>query len=125
LIERGLTAALEDLTDRSPIPVTLQVDVGERSVGAVAESAVYFVIAEAVTNSLRHAAATRLWITVKRVSGHVQLEVVDDGAGGARPAPGRGLSGLRERVQALGGRVQLESPPGRGTRLVAEVPCAS
>jgi signal transduction histidine kinase len=85
-------------------------------------TAVYFVAAEALTNVAKYAHATRASVTVRRANGRVLVEVADDGVGGADTAAGSGLRGLADRVAALDGRLELESPAGAGTRLRAEIP---
>jgi signal transduction histidine kinase len=87
------------------------------------EAAIYYVVAEAVTNVTKYARATRATVDVERSNGIARVVVSDDGVGGAEPVLGSGLSGLADRVEALGGRLQIESPPGRGTKLTGEIPC--
>ena len=121
LTERGLDPALESLAARAPLPVTISGELEERLPPAV-ESAAYFVVMEALTNVAKYASATTAEVTVERVDGHVVIGVADDGVGGADPASGSGLSGLADRVAALGGRLVVESPPGGGTMVRAEMP---
>lgn len=123
LTDRGLEAAISALADRSAIPVAVSADVPERPAPAV-ETAAYFVAAEALTNAAKHAGATRIEVRVVRRPTSLVLEVSDDGGGGADPA-GSGLAGLRRRVEALDGSLHVFSPPGGGTTLRAELPCAS
>jgi signal transduction histidine kinase len=123
LTDRGLGPALEALAARSPVPVTLDAGDEERLPEPV-ESAAYFVVSEALTNVAKYAQARRADVRVRRQDGHVTIEVADDGVGGADPARGSGLSGLADRVAALDGTLTLDSPPGGGTRLRAEIPCA-
>ena len=112
--------ALARLAARSPVEVELDLP-GERLPDEVATAA-YFVCSEALANAVKHAGASRVRISV-RVGGAVaQVDVRDDGAGGADPADGTGLRGLADRVEALGGTLAFESPPGRGTRVRAEFP---
>jgi signal transduction histidine kinase len=87
------------------------------------EAAIYYVVAEAITNVAKYAHATAASVTVDRSNGIATVVVSDDGVGGAEPGAGSGLIGLTDRIEALGGRLHLESPPGRGTRLSAEIPC--
>ena len=87
------------------------------------EAAIYYVVAEAITNVAKYAHATQANVAVERSNGIATVVVSDDGVGGAQPGAGSGLVGLTDRVEALGGRLHLESPPGRGTRLSAEIPC--
>jgi signal transduction histidine kinase len=119
LTDRGLEAAVRALAERSPVPVTLSVDDVPRAV----EAAIYFVVAEGLTNVAKYARATSAAVTVRRAASVVAVEIADDGVGGADMAAGSGLSGLSDRVGALDGRVWVESPPGEGTSLRAEIPC--
>jgi signal transduction histidine kinase len=124
LEDRGLDAALSAVVARSPVPVTLTVEVAQRPPAAV-ESTAYFVVAEALTNVARHAHATRAAVNIVRAGDRLVVEVSDDGVGGADPGTGTGLRGLRDRVTALGGTMHLVSPPGGPTSLIVDVPCAS
>src|SRR5262245_42587563 len=124
LEDRGLDAALSAVVARSPFPVTLDVDVPERPPPAV-ESTAYFVVSEALTNVARHAEAKREVITVHRARDRLVVEVRDDGKGGAVVGHGTGLTGLRDRVTAMGGAMHVISPPGGPTTLLAEIPCGS
>jgi len=123
LTEHGLALALDGLASRIPVPVTLEADTDERLPGPV-ESAAYFVVSEALANVAKYARATQARVTIRRQNGRVTVDVVDDGVGGADAARGSGLRGLADRVAALDGTLSLDSPPGRGTRLHAEIPCA-
>ena len=122
LTEGGLQPALAGLAGRVPVPVTIECAPAERLPAAV-EATTYFVVAEALTNVARYAAASRALVAVDRDGDRLLLEVRDDGRGGADPAAGSGLRGIADRVAALGGRVSLESPPGGGTTLRVELPC--
>jgi signal transduction histidine kinase len=121
LTERGLDPALEALAARAPLPVTVAHGLEERLPPAV-ESAAYFVVMEALTNVAKYASASAAEVTVEQVDGHVLVGVRDDGVGGADPAAGSGLAGLADRVVALGGRLVVESPPGGGTLVRADLP---
>jgi PAS domain S-box-containing protein len=121
LTDHGLPGALEALAARCPIPVEVDVALAERPVPAV-ESAIYFTIAESLTNVAKHAEATAATVRVHQRNGGVRLEVRDDGCGGAVAGGGSGLQGLADRVAAMGGRLAVESPPGAGTVLRADVP---
>ena len=121
LADRGLAAAVETLADSTPMRVWVSVDIGERPPSAV-ESAAYFVAAEALANAVKHARAEHVDIRVARVVGTLELDVTDDGVGGANPNGG-GLSGLRRRVEALDGSLGVISPPGGPTTVHAELPC--
>jgi signal transduction histidine kinase len=121
LSDRGLDAALEGLAGRSPVPVEVDAMPDER-LPAPVEAAAYFVVAEALTNVVKYANASQAHVSVERRNGHAFVEVRDDGVGGADPQRVSGLRGLADRVAALDGRLQLESPPGEGTRLRARIP---
>jgi signal transduction histidine kinase len=123
LVDRGLQAALTALAGRSLVPVDLDAPAMSRLDPAV-ESTAYFVVAEALTNAVKHSAATRLTVDVTRDGDLLVVQVADDGVGGADLA-GSGLTGLRKRVEALDGSLRLASPPGGPTLLHAELPCAS
>jgi signal transduction histidine kinase len=110
LSERGLAAALAGLVARSPLPVELRVS-AERAAPTV-EAAIYFTVAEALTNITKHAHATRVSVTVGATDGALVAEIVDDGVGGARPTARSGLRGLADRMEAVGGTLSVESPPG-------------
>lgn len=130
LDDGGLRAVLETIAERAPVRVEL--DYGVRSEPApIVATVVYFVVAEAVTNTAKHARADVVTVTVADVSGRtgdqsgdrIAVRIVDDGVGGADPAGG-GLSGLARRVGALDGTLRVDSPPGGPTTITAEVPCA-
>jgi signal transduction histidine kinase len=122
LTDHGLDAALNGLAGRSPVPVELVQTPDERLPSSV-ESAVYFVVAEALTNAARYAQARQVKVTVGRSDGQVDIQVSDDGVGGADPALGSGLRGLSDRVAALDGRLELMSANGDGTTVRARIPC--
>jgi signal transduction histidine kinase len=122
LTDRGLEAAIRALAERAPIPVELTRLPEDRLPDSV-EAAIYYLVAEAITNVAKYAQATRASVAVERSNGFATVVVRDDGIGGAEPVPGSGLVGLADRVEALGGRLHIESPPGRGTQLTAEIPC--
>jgi signal transduction histidine kinase len=122
LTDRGLDAALHGLAGRSPVPVELVETPHERLPSSV-ESAVYFVVAEALTNVARYARAHGARVIVVRDNGQVDVQVSDDGVGGADPAQGSGLRGLSDRVAALDGRLELMSAEGDGTTVRARIPC--
>jgi signal transduction histidine kinase len=121
LTEHGLAPALDGLVSRAPVPVTLDAETDERLPEPV-ESAAYFVVSEALANVAKYAQASHATVRVRRVDGRVTVEVTDDGVGGADAARGSGLRGLADRLSALDGTLSLDSPPGRGTRLHAEIP---
>ncbi|MCP9488167.1 MAG: histidine kinase [Gaiellaceae bacterium MAG52_C11] len=121
LTERGLGPALEVLADRTRLPVTIANDLPTRLPGPV-EAAAYYVVAESLTNISKYAQASAVEVRVTRSDGIARVEVVDDGIGGADPSRGSGLRGLADRVEALDGRLGLESPVSAGTRVWAEIP---
>jgi len=123
LTEEGLAAALESLCDRTPFPVEL--DVHEGRLPERVEATAYFVACEALANVVKHAGASHASICARRRKGVLVVEVRDDGVGGASAGTGSGLRGLGDRVEALGGRLTVESPRGYGTRVVGEIPCES
>jgi len=123
LTDRGLAAALSGLAERSPVPVEIVAAPGER-LPAPVESATYFVVAEALTNVARYAEAEVATVRVTRSDGVVEVEITDDGIGGADPAAGTGLRGLEDRVAALDGRLEVRSAAGAGTTVAAVIPCA-
>jgi signal transduction histidine kinase len=121
LADEGLPAALAALARRAGITVDVHVD----SIGrlpSLVESTAYFTVAEALTNTQRHAQATRASVRLARVDGALEVEVGDDGQGGAAPERGSGLRGLADRVQAVGGRLDVDSDRGTGTRVRATIP---
>jgi signal transduction histidine kinase len=121
LTDRGLAPAIQALVSRVPVAVTVDADVDERLPDPV-EVAAYFVVSEALANVAKYAQATHATVEVRRVNGSVRVQVTDDGIGGADVSEGSGLRGLTDRVAALDGTLELESPAGRGTRLHAEIP---
>jgi signal transduction histidine kinase len=121
LTERGLQEAVGELAGRSPVPVEAAVP-ATRFPPAV-EAAAYFVCAESLTNVAKHAEASRVHIVVTLESGRLRVVIADDGIGGADPSRSSGLRGLADRVEALGGSLAVQSPPGGGTRVMAELPC--
>ena len=121
LTDRGLEAALEALSKRAPVPVDLDLAIPDR-VDLAIEAAAYFVVSEAVTNAAKHAQAQSLNVAVAATDGNLVVTVADDGVGGADTSRGSGLSGLADRVEALGGRLEIASPHGEGTRISARLP---
>jgi PAS domain S-box-containing protein len=119
--ERGLRAAVETLAGRAPVPVEIADITGERLPEPV-EAAAYYLIAEALTNVTKYAQASTVRVRVAATDGTVVVEVSDDGVGGAGQAGGSGLRGLADRVEALGGSLEVVSPAGAGTSLRAEIP---
>jgi signal transduction histidine kinase len=121
LTEHGLGASVRELAERSP--VTVEVAVPATRFPPAVESAAYFICAESLTNVAKHAEASRVHIDITQENGQLTVVVVDDGIGGADPSRGSGLRGLCDRVEALGGSLAVDSPPGGGTRVRAELPC--
>jgi signal transduction histidine kinase len=124
LSAHGLAVALEQVATRAPVPVQLEVDLPERLPEPV-ELAAYFVACEALANVGKYARATSVHVHVARRGDLAVIEIADDGVGGADDGKGSGLRGLADRVEALGGRLEVDSPVGRGTVLTAELPCGS
>jgi len=122
-LDEGLPAALRALTRHTPIPIDIAVDSDELPDEVAAT--LYFVASEAITNAIKHGEATRIGVSVARMDGHIELRVADDGRGGATVTAGSGLAGLRDRLDALGGRLVLVSDEHQGTVVEALVPCAS
>ena len=120
LSERGLGAALEALATRAPLPVEVRGVPAFRLPSAV-ESTAYFVTAEALTNVAKYARAAQAFVHLSLEDARLHLQVGDDGVGGADPS-GTGLRGLRDRVDALDGELEVESPPGGGTTVRVELP---
>jgi signal transduction histidine kinase len=106
------------------VPVRLNVDV-EGRLPEPLEVAAFYLVSESLANIGKHAKATSATIAVTQLNGQVEVEVVDDGVGGADTERGSGLRGLADRVEALEGRLRIWSPDGGGTRLRAEIPCGS
>jgi PAS domain S-box-containing protein len=124
LTDRGLDAALKAVAARAPVPVEVTSLGADQPLAAPVEAAVYFVVAESLTNVARYANASNAAVTITRDSAKVSVEVSDDGAGGATPQAGSGLRGLADRVATLDGTLSVISPPGEGTIVKAEIPCA-
>jgi PAS domain S-box-containing protein len=124
LTDRGLAAAVEALVARTPLPVA--VELAEERLPSAVEAALYYVVAESLTNIVKYAGATAARVRVEvDGEGVVSLEVSDDGVGGADPARGSGLRGLADRIEALDGRLAVDSPRGAGTHVLVEIPLAS
>jgi signal transduction histidine kinase len=121
LTEEGLVAAIESLAERSNLPVTLSLPDEDRLPVPI-EATAYFVVAEALTNATKYAQASKISVEVSRNNGILAIDVTDDGVGGARTGAGSGLTGLLDRVAALGGSLKVESPVKGGTRVHAELP---
>ena len=124
LSDRGLAAAVEALGTRAPVPVTVDAMLGRRP-PPVVESAAYFVVAESLTNVAKHAPQASATVTIRLDDDTLDVIVADDGPGGADLAAGSGLEGLRRRVAALDGEMEIASPAGEGTRIEVKLPCGS
>jgi signal transduction histidine kinase len=124
LTVRGLGSALKTLARRCPIPVDLDIQADGRLPEPI-EVAAYYVVSEALTNAVKHANAAKAAVKVEAVAGALRISVRDDGCGGADFTGGTGLVGLKDRVEALGGRISLHSPYGAGTTLGTELPLTS
>jgi signal transduction histidine kinase len=122
LTETGLAGAIQALVERSPVAVTITAVPDGRFPAAI-EATAYFVVSEALANVAKHAMADGAQVTIRGLPGRLVIEVSDDGAGGARAEGGSGLRGLADRVASVGGVLRVDSPPGRGTRLEADLPC--
>jgi PAS domain S-box-containing protein len=122
LSAHGLEHALSALGARCTVPVELELELEGERLAESLESTAYFVVSEALTNVARHAQADRAWVRVERRNSGVELEVGDDGVGGAATGSGSGLEGLRDRVAAVNGALEVYSPPGQGTVLRARLP---
>jgi signal transduction histidine kinase len=121
LSEGGLAPALRTLARRAAIPVELDIRTENRAPEPI-EVAAYYVVCEALTNTAKHARASHAHVAVEKRDNRLHLSVSDDGVGGADPERGSGLVGLRDRVQALDGSIEVNSHPGHGTAIVAELP---
>ena len=122
LTEQGLGPAVTALARRLAVPVEVNGITAGR-LPAPVETTAYFLICEVLQNTVKHAQAGQARISVAQADGLVQVEVSDDGIGGADPTAGSGLRGLADRVEAVGGRLSVESPPSGGTTVRAELPC--
>jgi signal transduction histidine kinase len=121
LAEGGLARALRTLTRRSAIPVVLEAKI-EVDLPEPVEVAAYYVVSEALTNTAKHANASQITVDVHVAGGAISVQVADDGQGGADPMMGSGIVGLKDRVEALGGTLSVQSSIGGGTRLQARIP---
>ena len=121
LSKGGLAPALKNLARRSAVPVRLSVHAERRPPERV-EAAAYYIISEALTNAAKHARASAVEVVLEADEATVQLSIRDDGVGGADPGQGSGLIGLRDRIEALGGEIKIDSPAGQGTSLLVMIP---
>jgi signal transduction histidine kinase len=121
LVQGGLAAALEEVAARLPLPIDLSA--GPARAAPAVEATAYFVACEALTNAVKHARASRATVAVRVGAAALEMDIADDGVGGADPA-GSGLANIADRVSALNGTTTIDSPPGNGTRIVVSIPCA-
>jgi signal transduction histidine kinase len=122
-LDAGLAPALNELAGRAPLPVEVRATAARLPPGV--EAAAYFIACEGLTNAVKHARASKVVLSAARENGRLVVSVADDGIGGAAQGDGSGLSGLSDRVAAQGGSLAIDSEPGKGTRLTAELPCGS
>ena len=120
LVQGGLAAALEEVAER--LPLAIHLDVAPDRVPATVEAAAYFTACEALTNAVKHAGASQVSVVVRVTATHLEMEIADDGAGGADPA-GNGLANIADRIGAVDGEAVIDSPPADGTRLLVRIPC--
>jgi signal transduction histidine kinase len=123
LEERGLAEAVGALAERPPLPITIRLVGDVDDVPDAVQTAAYFVVAEGLTNAAKHSGAARARVSLEHADGALEIAIEDDGAGGA-DAGGRGIDGLRKRVEALDGRLEIASPTGGPTAIRAVIPCA-
>ena len=124
LTDLGLEAAITAVCARATVPVDVDVEVSADPAESL-QAAAYYVVAEALTNVAKYACASSASVCLRAAGSRLSVDVRDDGVGGADQSQGSGLSGLTDRVEALGGRLEIESPPGEGTRIRAELPLCS
>ena len=120
LIQGGLAAALEEVAER--LPLAIHLDVAPDRAPATVEAAAYFAACEALTNAVKHARASQVSVVVRVTATHLEMQIADDGAGGADPA-GNGLASIADRIGAVDGEAVIDSPPDDGTRLLVRIPC--
>jgi signal transduction histidine kinase len=120
LVQGGLAPALEEVAER--LPLVIDLDVTPDRMPPAVEAAAYFAACEALTNAVKHAVASQVSVVVRVTATHLEMEITDDGAGGADSA-GNGLAHLFDRVGAVDGTAEIDSPPGQGTRLLVRIPC--
>jgi len=124
LTDRGLEPALESLVGRAPVPVEVDTSLNGERLPPPVEAAAFYVVSEALANVAKYAHARSVAVRISRSNGAAVVEVADDGVGGADPGRGSGLRGLADRVEALEGHLGIDSRPGEGTTIRAEIPCA-
>ena len=123
LTSGGLRAGVESLVARGALPVAIDMAVGR--LPSTIEATAYFLVSEALTNAIKHSGADGAEVTARVDDGILRVEIRDDGAGGADPGRGSGLTGLRDRVEGLGGTIEITSPVGSGTSVLVEIPLES
>ena len=121
----AVTAALKSLARRAAVPVDLSLDLGTQRFEEPVEVTAYYLTSEALTNTAKHAHASRAQISARRHDGWLELTISDDGRGGAQASGGSGLAGLVDRVEAIGGTIQIDSPADRGTAIKVKLPINS
>jgi signal transduction histidine kinase len=124
LADRGLAGAIQALVLASPVPIEMSFELPTERLPAPVESAAYFAVAEVITNVIKHSAAQSAWIRLHQADDRLFMVVGDDGGGGADPEKGSGLRGIKHRLEAFDGTVQISSPSGGPTVVTMEVPCA-
>jgi signal transduction histidine kinase len=126
LSDRGLVEAIETRADRMPVPVATRADpaLREQRLATDVEAAAYYVVCEALTNVVKHADARTAAVELSAADGRLTVLVRDDGSGGVAADKGHGLTNLRDRVEALGGRLSVSGSAGSGSRVAAELPMA-
>ena len=125
LADRGIDGAVRALALRIPLPTEVEIALPDGGLPPPVESAVYFAVAEALANVIKHGEATRAWVRLRHADGRLSVEVGDDGKGGADPSGGTGLRGIQRRLAPFDGTLELASPPGGPTVLTMELPCES
>jgi signal transduction histidine kinase len=125
LSEGGLDAALRSLARRSAVPVKVRIELEDERFEEPVEVAAYYVASEALANTAKHADASRVELTLRQCENSLRLIVSDDGTGGASASSGSGLTGLVDRVEAIGGTIQIDSPEDAGTLVRVELPISS
>jgi signal transduction histidine kinase len=123
LMERGLTAATEDLVDRLAVAATLDAELDDDRITPTTAHTAYFIIAEALANTVKHSRASSVRVKLRSEDQRLTIDIHDNGVGGASVSNGAGLRSLIDRVDALGGKLDIDSPRGRGTRVSVELPC--
>ena len=126
LMERGLIAATEDLVDRLSIPASLDAEIDDSTISSTTTHTAYFILAEALTNAVKHSGASSVRVRLSREAGKLRIDIRDNGIGGVSTngGAGAGLRGVVDRVDVLGGKLTVDSPRDHGTRLVVDLPCA-